>query len=62
MAAGAHDERTVLLREFVVSALYLSLALWATALIIPPEVLPSKWILVALSAFAVVWVKIWLTY
>lgn len=47
MAAGAHDERTVLLREFVVSALYLSLALWATALIIPPEVLPSKWILVA---------------
>jgi hypothetical protein len=47
VAAGAHDEKTVLLREFVVSALYLSLALWATALIIPPEVLPSKWIVVA---------------
>lgn len=47
MAAGAQDEKTVLIREFVVSALYLALALWATALIIPPELLPSKWIVVA---------------
>lgn len=47
MAGGAQDEKTVLQREFVVSALYLALALWATALIVPPDILPSKWIVVA---------------
>ncbi|NCD21089.1 MAG: hypothetical protein EOL89_14125, partial [Actinobacteria bacterium] len=47
MAADGTNERAVLLREFVTSALYLSLALWATALLIPADVLPSKWILVA---------------
>lgn len=47
MAGHGEPHGHSLLREFVVSALYLSLALWATALIVPPDVLPSKWVVVA---------------
>lgn len=47
MAGDGEAHGHSLLREFVVSALYLALALWATALIVPPDVLPSKWVVVA---------------